>query len=232
MKEVKYNPFGSTENQYSYNAIVKREEKKTPWGIIAIAFVATCLVVSYIVAYLSAEQVQNEADESINNFNDAISSVHDTFSDPILPQELRDAADEREEKIGGEDESVKATRILANVIGHFEEGAPEFDKHGTREGEAIKIAPYYAACDISMYSLDVSAVDYKGMCDGFTTVAYNMMTSVRKYNHVSNGLLGKITFHTDEYVDVMNKPGEIVPEMPGTEDVPAESGELPPEDKK
>lgn len=230
MKEVKYNPFGSTENQYSYNAIYKKEEKKVSWVTIAIVITVSCLVIAYIVAFMSVQQIKKDTDQAIDEFNSSLSSVHETFSDPMLPQELRDAADEMESRAGGETERVRATRILANVIGHFENGSPVFDKNGEREKEAIKVAPYYAACDISTYALESDSFDYRGMCEEFTEVAYNMMKKVRTYNEITNGILGTITFSTDEYVDIMNKPGEkpVIPES--GKDTSIEGGNTPPKE--
>lgn len=230
MKEVKYNPFGSTENEYSYNAIYKKREKKTPWVSIAIIMTVSLIVIAYAVTFMSAQQIKKDADQAIDDFNSSLASVHETFSDPMLPQELRDIADETEDQLGGETEAIRATRILANVIGHFEDSAPVFDKEGEREQEAVKVAPYYAACDISSYALDGKAFDYRSMCGEFTDVAYTMMKKVRIYNEMANGFLGTITFHNDEYVDIMNRPGENPGATGNDEDVPVEGGNLPPQE--
>lgn len=233
MKEVKYNPFGSTENQYSYNSIpVSSGSSKSHLKSILTVFVIACIIIAYAIIFAAVEQSKKEADRSIDEFNESLISVHDSFSDPQLPQDLRDKADEMEEKIGKEDMSVKSTRILSNVIGHFESSAPTFDKHGEREKEAVKIAPYYAACDISTYSLEVDTIDYKGMCKDFTDIANSMMNDTRKYNDISQGFMGKITFHTEPYVDVMNKPGDKVPETSSKKEDPTsvEGGQLPPQE--
>lgn len=233
MKEVKYNPFGSTENQYSYNSIpVSSGSKKSHWKSILTIFVIACIIIAYAIIFAAVEQSKKETDNSIDEFNSSLVSVHDSFSDPQLPQDLRDKADEMEEKIGKEDMSVKSTRILSNVIGHLDSSSPTFDKHGEREKEAVKIAPYYAACDISTYSLEVDTIDYKGMCKEFTDTANSMMNDIRKYNDMSQGFMGKMTFHTDPYVDVMNKPGEKVPDTSSTKEdsTSVEGGQLPPQE--
>lgn len=204
MKEVKYNPFGSTKNQYTYNSIPVKGEKKARWKKISLVFVIAALIISYVIMFAVAEQSKKEANNSIDEFNASLASVHDSFSDAGLPQELRDKADEVE-KESGEDRSVKSTRILSNVVEHFDASAPTFDKDGDREKEAIKIAPYYAACDISSYSLEVNSIDYKEMCVDFSNTANKMMGDIRKYNSVADGFVGKTTFHTSDYVDVMNK---------------------------
>ena len=238
MKEVKYNPFGSTEDQYSYNSIPvsSSHKKESNWKLISVLFVVACIIIAYVIIFATVEQSKKEADSSIDEFNSSLISVHDSFSDPQLPQDLRDKADEMEEKIGKEDMSVKSTRILSNVIGHFDSSAPAFDKNGEREKEAVKIAPYYAACDISSYSLEVDSIDYKGMCEEFTTVANSMMSDVRRYNDMSQGIMGKITLHTQPYVDVMNKPGEKPSEISSDKEdnkedsSSVEGGKLPPQE--
>ena len=99
MKEVKYNPFGSTEDQYSYNSIpVSSSRKKgSNWKLISVLFVIVCVIIAYIIIFATVEQSKKEADSSIDEFNTSLVSVHDSFSDPQLPQDLRDKADEMEE---------------------------------------------------------------------------------------------------------------------------------------
>lgn len=228
MKEVKYNPFGSTENEYSYNSVRKSSSSPVKWKYVVLFFILTSLVVSYAVIFVAISQMKKETDAAIDTFNQSLFSVHNTMSDPALTQDLRSEADKTQELIGGENERIKATRLLSNVTGNLPESAPEYDKNGTTESEALKLAPYYALCDISAYSLKVPSMDYIGLCQAFTQDAQNMMTFVQRYNSLSSSFLGAITFHNETYADVTAGNG-LTQEESGQSQVQEESAEPPAE---
>lgn len=231
MKEVKFNPFGSITNEYAYNAVRRpKEKKKIRWGIVLSIFFVLSLVVAYAALFFTAVQMQEDTDQKIDDFNASLASVHDTFSDPKLPQELRDTADKAEETAGRETKDIKATRLISNVVGHLEDSAPQFDKHGDKGEEALKVAPYYAICDLAAYSINTSSIDHKGLCEDFSHVAQDMMGAIRQYNSISNGVIGVVTFHTDVYTDILSSNEELVENLPD-DPKPAqpEPGEAPPQ---
>lgn len=234
MKEVKYNPFGSTSNEYVYNAVKKRRatKSKARWWIIVPILALLALAVGYGVTYAVVSQMRSDVEAKIDEFNLSLASVHDTFSDPALPQELRDAADKAQEIKGEEDRSIKSTRILSNVIGSMEDSVPEFDRFGNRDEEALKVAPYYAMCDLSSYSLDVDSLDYRSLCAGFADTAQKMMGNIRQYNAVAGGIIGTLTFQGEKFTDIMNQSDQLTEDLPDANSeslIEPEQGELPPE---
>lgn len=201
MKEVKYSPFGDTESRYKpqvSNIQSTQGVSKTQWFVATLVVFLLIMVSIFAANAVTVRNTYNDAENSLNAFNDSSVAVHHTIISTNAQQQYADMA-----KNAKEDKQKDAFTATSSIMRRLPDHPPAIYKESSSEQSAVEVAPYFAICDLVAKYPPENGGELSVACSDYTSIAQDMMGKVRTSNTMTSGPLGMFAFKTDSLPDIM-----------------------------
>lgn len=196
-----FNPFASEFTSYGYQD-VGRGSKSEPTStsgssrtktkkIVLIVFCVSLILmfVSITASVLTVYSARKDAVESMNSFNESMSTVSTVFSSESILGSLRDESHRR----GGDEKLALGVAADRGRLVADRDSSLHPDMKNTEAG--LEVLDYFALCDAmrvipqSLPGLD-SAYN---SCEDLSTTAVDMVEDINRFNNLSDSIVGVMT---------------------------------------
>lgn len=214
MQEIKYNPFGDTESTYypdhgKYRVQYRSTSTETwkKWLLGSLAVILALAVVMFASNFIMVRNKHSDAIESMEEFNEGTSAVHTVFISGQLRTEYAELS--RNDSIDPEIRNVFKASV--DMITRLPDHPPTIDENSDPSQFAMRIAPYFALCDIIAQVPPKSTEEPSLACSDYDATAREMMKNISLYNVMASSWQGVLAFKSDTLPDITAKTNGDIP---------------------